>query len=142
MGPASPSDPLIFPPSLFRALSPKLDRLRSLISRRNESRYDRSPRGNLMRIFARLFAILVLVLLPGVSVAGPVHFDGSWQTTVSCEPSRGALGFSYRFLGEVKGGNFHGLHGAENQPGYLMVDGAIGDDGSANLYATGKTGAK
>ena len=95
-----------------------------------------------MRIFARLFAILVLVLLPGVSVAGPVHFDGSWQTTVSCEPSRGALGFSYRFLGEVKGGNFHGLHGAENQPGYLMVDGAIGDDGSANLYATGKTGAK
>jgi hypothetical protein len=95
-----------------------------------------------MRIFARLFAILVLVLLPGVSVAGPVHFDGSWQTTVSCEPSRGALGFSYRFLGEVKGGNFHGLHGAENQPGYLMVDGAISDDGSANLYATGKTGAK
>jgi hypothetical protein len=95
-----------------------------------------------MRIFARLFAILVLVLLPGVSVAGPVHFDGPWQTTVSCEPSRGALGFSYRFLGEVKGGNFHGLHGAENQPGYLMVDGAISDDGSANLYATGKTGAK
>jgi hypothetical protein len=95
-----------------------------------------------MRICARLFAILALLLLPGVSVAGGDRFDGQWQTTVSCEPSRGALGFSYRFLSEVKGGNFHGLHGTQDQPGYLLIDGAIGDDGSASLYATGKTGAK
>ena len=26
------------------------------------------------------------------------RFDGKWQTTVSCDPSRGALGFSYRFV--------------------------------------------
>src|SRR5271157_2837302 len=46
-----------------------------------------------MRKSARLAAIFLLVLLPGVLQAGVERFNGKWETTVSCEPSRGALGF-------------------------------------------------
>jgi hypothetical protein len=70
------------------------------------------------------------------------HFDGKWQTTLSCEPSRGALGFSYRFDSIVKEGHFRGLHGTEGQPSYLLVEGDIAPDGSATLYAKGMTGSK
>ena len=95
-----------------------------------------------LRISARIVAILLLVLLPGVSQAGAERFDGKWQTTVSCEPSRGALGFSYRFMSEGKGGKLSGLHGTEDRPGYLFVDGVIEDDGSAKLYAKGQTNSR
>jgi hypothetical protein len=71
-----------------------------------------------------------------------VRFDGKWQTTVSCDPSRGALGFSYRFISEVKGGNFHGMRGTEGQPSSLLIDGTIRGDGTGTLYAAGKTGSK
>ncbi len=69
-------------------------------------------------------------------------FDGKWQTTVSCEPSRGALGFSYRFISTVKDGNFHGLRGTEGEPSSLQIDGTIGENGVGHLYAAGKTGSK
>jgi hypothetical protein len=93
---------------------------------------------------------VVLLLLPSPSISqdrseSPDHttrFDGKWQTTVSCEPSRGALGFSYRFISEVRQGNFHGLRGVEGQPSSLLIDGTINDDGTARLYAAGKTGSK
>jgi hypothetical protein len=95
-----------------------------------------------MRKTARLLAAMAALLLPAASLQGGERFDGKWQTTVSCEPSRGALGFSYRFVSEVKDGNLRGLHGTDGQPGYLLVEGVIGDDGSARLYATGKTNSK
>lgn len=94
-----------------------------------------------MRRSASLLTVIALLLLPGLSIAAD-RFDGKWQTTVSCEPSRGALGFSYRFIGEVKDSSFRGLHGVENEPGFLLIEGAIGEDGAARLYATGKTGSK
>jgi hypothetical protein len=71
-----------------------------------------------------------------------VRFDGKWLTTVSCEPSRGALGFSYQFTSVVKNGDFHGLHGTEGQPGFLRIEGTIFDDGNGKLYANGMTGSK
>jgi hypothetical protein len=70
------------------------------------------------------------------------RFDGKWQTTVTCEPSRGALGFSYQFSSEVKHGSFRGLHGNQDEPGFLLVEGAIDTDGSASLYTKGKTNGK
>jgi hypothetical protein len=94
-----------------------------------------------MRITARHLTAFTLLLLTRVAVAGE-RFDGKWQTTVSCEPSRGALGFSYQFLSEVKDGNFRGLHGVEGQPGYLLIEGKIDVDGTGTLYATGKTNSK
>jgi hypothetical protein len=99
---------------------------------------------NVMRRLTRLLTITILLLLPGVSIAGArfARFDGKWQTTVSCDASRGALGFSYRFISVVKNGSFHGLRGTENEPGYLLVDGTIDEDGVGKLYAQGKTGSK
>ena len=108
-----------------------------------------------MRSSGRLLAVIALLLLPASSIPQdqPDHpdrdhpdrtrrFDGKWQTTVSCDPSRGALGFSYRFISVVKDGNFHGMRGDEGQPSSLLIDGAIGDDGTARLYAQGLTGSK
>jgi hypothetical protein len=33
------------------------------------------------------------------------RFDGKWLTTVSCEAARDALGYSFRFVSEIKDGN-------------------------------------
>jgi hypothetical protein len=92
-------------------------------------------------ILSLLLAAFVLLALPSVSLAGE-GFDGKWLTTVSCEASRDALGYSFRFTSEVKNGNLRGLHGTEGQPGSLVIEGKIDSDGSANLYATGRTGSK
>ena len=73
----------------------------------------------------------------------PSHrFDGQWLTTVSCDPSRGALGFSYQFISVVRHGDFDGLHGTDGQPGFLHIKGPIFDDGTGKLYANGMTGSK
>lgn len=86
---------------------------------------------------------LVAVCLLNLSSASDnQRFDGKWVTTVSCEPARGALGFSYQFSSTVTGGVIHGLHGIEGQPGSLQIDGTIPPDGNAALYAKGRTGSK
>jgi len=91
---------------------------------------------------ARLVA-LGLMILPGVALAGDTRrFDGAWQTTVSCEASQGALGYSFRFVSTVKDGVLYGLHGTVGEPGSLAIDGRIGDDGVGKLYADGRTGSK
>jgi hypothetical protein len=103
-----------------------------------------------MRSSAPLVTAIALLLLPAPSITQDqsdhsnrtVRFDGKWQTTVSCDASRGALGFSYRFISEVKDGNFHGLRGKQGEPSSLLIDGTIGGDGTGNLYAAGKTGSK
>ena len=90
---------------------------------------------------ARLLVAFVLLILPGVLLGGE-GYDGKWLTTVSCESARDALGYSFRFVSEVKDGNLRGLHGAEGQPSSLLIEGKIDADGTAKLYATGRTGSK
>ena len=90
-----------------------------------------------------LLVALSLMLVPGGAIAADTQrFDGAWQTTVSCAAARDALGYSYRFLGTVKDGLFHGLHGTAGEPGSLQIDGQIGADGIGKLYANGRTGSK
>jgi len=69
-------------------------------------------------------------------------FDGEWVTTVSCEASRDALGYSYRFVSEVKDGKLRGLHGTEGKAGSLLIEGTVSADGAGKLYATGHSGSK
>jgi hypothetical protein len=90
---------------------------------------------------ARLLVAFVLLILPGVLLGGE-GYDGKWLTTVSCENARDALGYSFRFVSEVKDGNLRGLHGTEGQPSSLLIEGKIDADGAAKLYATGRTGSK
>ena len=91
---------------------------------------------------ANVFLVgLALLLSPSLSIAEE-SFDGKWLTTVSCEAARDALGYSFRFVSEVKGGNLRGVHGTEGQPSSLVIEGRISADGTAKLYATGRTGSK
>jgi hypothetical protein len=85
---------------------------------------------------------VVVLLHPAVAAAETPRFDGSWQTTISCAAARGALGYSFRFVSTVKDGVFHGVHGTIGQPSSLQLDGKIGADGAATLYAAGRTGSK
>jgi hypothetical protein len=94
----------------------------------------------------RMLGVSALVLFvisgfPGAAAAGG-RFDGKWTTTVSCSSVRDALGYSYRFVSEVKDGNLRGLHGTEGEPSSLLIEGKIGVDGIGKLYATGRTGSK
>jgi hypothetical protein len=84
---------------------------------------------------------IAFLRLPNISLAGE-RFDGKWLTTVSCEGARGALGYSFRFVSEVKDGKLRGLHGTEGEPSSLVIEGKIEDDGTGKLYATGRTGSK
>ena len=87
-----------------------------------------------------LLRAIALTVLPGISFAED-HFDGKWLTTVSCEAARDALGYSFRFVSEVKNGKFRGLHGTEGKPGSLLVEGTVSSDGTGKLYAMGRTGS-
>jgi hypothetical protein len=91
---------------------------------------------------ARLAALALLWWSSAVLAADAQRSDGIWQTMVSCPAARDALGYSYRFVSTVKDGIFHGLHGTAGEPGSLQIDGKIGADGTAKLYANGRTGSK
>ncbi len=96
-----------------------------------------------MRLARNVIAAVSLLLLSNALLANDAQkFDGQWLTTVSCANYRDALGFSYQFVSMVKDGVFHGVHGTEGEPGSLVIDGKIPDDGKASLYAKGRTGSK
>ncbi|HTC45421.1 MAG TPA: hypothetical protein VK696_10265 [Steroidobacteraceae bacterium] len=87
-----------------------------------------------------------LILIAGAAAAAQAdnaakRFDGSWETVVSCPNSNGALGYSFMFPAVVKDGVLHAEKGAKGEPGWLQIDGRIGADGHASLYASGLVGA-
>ncbi len=90
-------------------------------------------------------ALLVLGiggLAHGQTKQGPHHhFDGTWNTTVSCTNARDALGYSFEFVSIVKDDQLHGEKGTKGEAGWLQIDGQIQADGAANLYASGLVGA-
>src|SRR5579871_810428 len=91
----------------------------------------------------RFSVILVLATLSlaSLSVADEHPFDGTWETTVSCENAAGALGYSYRFDSIVKDDVLHGDKGDKGKPGWFQLDGKIAPGGTARFYADGLVGA-
>ena len=89
-----------------------------------------------MRKAVRLVVVCALVLLPGISRAGE-HFDGKWLTKLTCPAKGKTEGYTWQFPGVVTAGNFHGEHGTAGEPGYLLIEGKIADDGTAKLSASG-----
>jgi hypothetical protein len=65
------------------------------------------------------------------------HFDGNWTTTMSCDASEHMPAYQWTFGSTITNGVFHGQHGEEHGPGYLVIDGPINGDGSAKLHAKG-----
>jgi hypothetical protein len=89
-----------------------------------------------MKKAVRLLLVSALVLLPGLLIAGE-KFDGQWVTTLTCPAKGNTEGYTWKFPSEIKDGNFHGEHGTAGQPGYLLIEGKIGDNGAAKLSASG-----
>lgn len=71
--------------------------------------------------------------------AGP--FDGSWQVAVDCAASPdGAKGYRWVFPATVRDGALIGLYKEPNSVPSGQLAGRIGQDGSALLTMTGRTG--
>ncbi len=80
-------------------------------------------------------AVCAPVLLWAQSAGG--RFDGNWTTAMACEASTHMPAYRWEFSSVINDGSFHGQHGEEGGPGYLVVDGPINADGSAKLHAKG-----
>jgi len=89
----------------------------------------------------RVIVVLVTLALVPRGVAADHPFDGTWDTTVSCENAAGALGYSYRFDSIVKDDVLHGEKGEQGKPGWFQLDGKIAPAGTARFYADGLVGA-
>jgi hypothetical protein len=92
--------------------------------------------------FAFTSCLTFMLLNQAASADDAARFDGTWETTVSCSNTVGALGYSFQFLSTVKDGVLHGEKGTASKPGWLQLDGNIQPDGTAKLYAKGLVGAK
>jgi len=89
-----------------------------------------------MRKAVRLLVVCALVLSPGILLAGE-RFDGKWLTTLTCPEKGKTEGYTWKFASVVNAGKFRGEHGTAGEPGYLLIEGSIADDGAAKLSATG-----
>jgi hypothetical protein len=88
-----------------------------------------------MRKHAWLLLLCAPVLAGAQAAAG--QFDGSWMTTMACDASEHMPAYKWQFVSAIAGGTFHGQHGEEHGPGYMVMDGPINADGSAKLHAKG-----
>ena len=84
----------------------------------------------------RFLAICALAALPFVSVAGE-RFDGAWRTKLTCPDKGNTKGYTWVFPSTVQNNNFRGEHGTAGEPGYLLIEGKIKEDGTAKLSTNG-----
>jgi hypothetical protein len=89
----------------------------------------------------RIPMVCALLLLPGVLLPSE-RFDGKWLATVTCPAKGKTLGYKVEVPSAIKDGNFRGERGAAGEPGYLLIEGKIADNGSAKLAATGKVSSR
>jgi hypothetical protein len=89
----------------------------------------------------RIPMVCALLLLPGALLPSE-RFDGKWLATVTCPAKGKTLGYKIEVPSVIKDGNFRGERGAAGEPGYLLIEGKIADNGSAKLAATGKVSSR
>ena len=89
-----------------------------------------------MKKSIRLAVVGTTLLFPLASVAGG-RYDGTYTTHLACVAHGETPAYKWEFPSEVKDNVFHGQHGEEGGPGYLVIDGKINDDGTAKLEAKG-----
>ena len=65
------------------------------------------------------------------------RFDGKWLTKLSCPAKGNTEGYTWQFSSVIQNSTFHGERGTAGEPGYLLIEGKIAEDGSAKLSATG-----
>jgi len=87
------------------------------------------------------FVLAILILLGSIHAmaqsAPAGRFDGRWFTKLTC-PAKGSTdGYTLRFVSVIQDSNLRGERGAAGEPGYLLIEGKIKEDGSAKLSASG-----
>jgi hypothetical protein len=81
-------------------------------------------------------AVCALVLLPAASIAGE-RFDGAWKTTLTCPAKGDTDGYTWVFPSVIQKGDLRGEHGTAGQPGYLLIEGKVAEDGNVKIAASG-----
>lgn len=84
----------------------------------------------------RPFAIAALILFPGALIAGE-RFDGSWLTKLTCPPKGNTQGYAWEIPSVIRNSNFRAERGTAGEPGYLLLEGNIAENGSTKLTANG-----
>ena len=87
------------------------------------------------------FVLAVLMLLGSSdalaqSAAGE-RFDGKWLTKLTCPAKGNTEGYTWQFPSVIQNSNFRGERGTAGEPGYLLIEGKIAEDGKAKLSANG-----
>jgi hypothetical protein len=80
--------------------------------------------------------VCALLLAPAASIAGE-RFDGAWKTTLTCPAKGDTDGYTWVFASAIKDGNLRGEHGTAGQPGYLLIEGKVAEDGNVKISANG-----
>jgi hypothetical protein len=73
----------------------------------------------------------------GASGQSSPRFDGKWLTKLSCPAKGNTEGYTWQFASVIQNSNFHGERGTAGEPGYLLIEGKITEDGNAKLSANG-----
>lgn len=89
----------------------------------------------------RLFLLAIFFATLFASGQNAGRFDGTWNTTVTCDPKGGTLGYTLHFVSTIADDVLHGERGTRGQPAFLAIDGKIGKGGNAKLTANGNTGS-
>jgi hypothetical protein len=89
-----------------------------------------------MRKTVRVLVVCALTVLPVISIAGE-SFDGNWRTKLTCPDKGNTKGYTWVFPSVIQNNNLRGEHGTAGEPGYLLIEGKIKEDGSAKLSASG-----
>ena len=87
------------------------------------------------------FVLAVLILLGSSDALAQSstaeRFDGNWLTKFTCAAKGNTEGYTWQFPSVIQNSNFHGERGTAGEPGYLLIEGKIKENGSAKLSATG-----
>ena len=99
---------------------------------------------HLTKILRAAFLAAAAVLVCSVAFAQsaaapqtPAGLDGKWLTKMSCPAKGSTEGYAWQFVSVIENSTLRGEHGATGEPGYLLIEGKIAQDGSAKLAASG-----
>jgi hypothetical protein len=85
----------------------------------------------------RRLAVALMLLAAPAAAQTTARFDGSWDVAATCS-AEGGLGYTLRFNGQIRGGQFSGEYGGAPETGRLKLDGPVAPDGSATLRGDGE----
>ncbi len=82
---------------------------------------------------------LILLCSSGVmaQTSAVERFDGNWTTKLTCPAEGSTEGYTWQIPSVIQSSSFRGERGTAGEPGYLLIEGKIKENGSAKLSANG-----